>query len=94
MASYWPKSQEPEYRPESIQKKMLKILSENAGWRMFFAQNGINWLEVVYEDLLQHPENIMQQVVHHIAPEYNLQPKTEIASAGVSKQRRNTNEIW
>jgi len=93
-SSYWPKSKEPAYSKESIRKRMQAVLNENANWRMFFAQNDINWLEVVYEDLLRDPLDMIQKVIDHLIPEFGLQANASIESSGISKQRNSINQCW
>ena len=85
---------EPKYSQEGIAKKMQSIASQNANWRLFFARNGIEWQEVVYEDMLASPLDTVQRVVGHLVPEMEITAQAELSSSGLKKQRSGLNAQW
>lgn len=61
---------------------------------MFFAQNNLPYIEVVYEDLIKDPESIMHAVLGHLVPEIKIKVKAELNKVGLSVQRNKINEQW
>jgi len=92
--SNWVGVKEPVYSKDSIHKKIQYIINQYANWFMFFAQNNLPWAEVVYEDLLKDPENILHEVLEHLVPEIKIKAKAELNKSGLSVQRNQINDQW
>lgn len=93
-ASNWVGVKEPVYSKDSIHKKIQYIINQYANWFMFFAQNNVPWIEVVYEDLVKYPENTIEYVLRHLVPQLNIKPKAELEKSGLSVQRNQINDQW
>ncbi|MGD1855092.1 MAG: Stf0 family sulfotransferase [Leptolyngbyaceae cyanobacterium] len=80
------------FRPLNIYRYKQGLQRRNQNWRAFFQRNQVPFLEIVYEDLVQDFEAIMQRVINVCDVAMSNQPLA-IAQA-TKKQSTRVNERW
>ena len=83
---------EPAFSFDGIEQAMAVIAGQNALWQHFFILNGIEPLQIVYEDLLEQPLAQISRIAEFLgvpAPD-----KVELGEAGIQKQSSQLNDDW
>ncbi|MBE9069293.1 sulfotransferase [Leptolyngbya cf. ectocarpi LEGE 11479] len=80
------------FKPLNIYRYKQGLKGRNQKWRSFFQQNHLPFLEVVYENLVNDFDNIMQQVIEFSGVEL---PTTGVKiTKATKKQGSQLNERW
>jgi len=66
---WMPRQREPVYDTSHIRRCLENIVEGEARWRLFFALNGIDPLEVVYENLGENPQQEVDRIANHVGVE-------------------------
>lgn len=82
----------PNYSRNEIEQEMRAIIRDNASWYFFFAQNGIDFKEVIFEDLINNTDQVLQDVYDFIGIDSNANVNVELKS--INKQSNSVNEQW
>lgn len=59
-------SQEELFDATAIDNELAGLASEDSGWRLFFARNGIEPLRVSYEELARNPNAVVVEIARQI----------------------------
>src|SRR5262245_28557909 len=82
----------PVYDRVRINDALVSILSEQNRWRYYLARNSIAYLHLVYEDVVQSP----QQAVEAVGRLVGLadQPRIDLSLVRLEVQRDGVSEEW
>lgn len=82
---------QPVYDGEAIRQKMLSLAHYDTRWRVFFARNGVEPLEVSYETFLAASQGVVNAIGRLVGvPEAKLEP----SAIGSRMQRDALTEAW
>lgn len=92
--SFSPKSKEPIYSAKNIKSRMEDILRQNAHWKLFFAQNDIQFYEITYEELLLNTSSKIKEIVNFFVPNNGYNIDIDLEALKTKKIRNRINEQW
>ncbi|MER9292924.1 Stf0 family sulfotransferase [Mesorhizobium sp. M0510] len=83
----------PCYDGKAIADSLEKIILENLAWDVWFAKNGLSFLSLTYEELLEHPRTCLERAASLVDAKLVLKPGSDLDS-GLDIQRDTINEEW
>lgn len=90
--STWAEGQSSEYDAGLINNNLVTLVREHARWQFYFARNGVQPLELWYEDVQADPHRAIAQVAGAMGLERVSAP--DPARLSLQVQRDETSEAW
>jgi len=85
-------AKDPQYSYKSIGQALSSTIYKNFLWTHFFAVNGINACEVIYEQILENPTAEVQRIADFMGIDAQL--SVNLDNAGLSKEATELNTEW
>jgi LPS sulfotransferase NodH len=83
----------PRYDGKAIADSLEKVVLENLAWDVWFAKNGLSFLSLTYEDLVEEPLTCLEKVASLVDAKRFSKPEPHLNS-GLEIQRDAISEEW
>ncbi|HLK25803.1 MAG TPA: Stf0 family sulfotransferase [Caulobacteraceae bacterium] len=83
---------EPVYDFELINAELLRLINSQARWAYYFGRNGIPFLHLAYEHLVQQPQRAVEAVAQLIGLQES--PVVDFSKVSAAIQRDELSEEW
>jgi LPS sulfotransferase NodH len=90
--SYYPASRAAEYAPQKVNAMLRAVAEREAQWRAYFGRNGIQPLELWYEDVEADPRAALRAVARYIG--VDEEQAMAATQSRFERQRTEINEVW
>jgi LPS sulfotransferase NodH len=84
----------PEYDGPLIEKYLLMLLEEDAGWSRFLSGKKLSALEVWYEDLIAAPDPVCRSVCRHVGVDVPFAFAFDLAAVSLKRLSSPHAEDW